>query len=114
MRASVNGLNMYYEVHAGADVDAGGRIVGVVRLDIATSLDGFVAGPNDRVGQGLGERGAERSHDWFFKGTTVSRHNEWFKTSGHSTEVLDEAFETDRRVIGAPGATHLRYRVVKR
>ena len=73
--------------------------MGIVPLDITTSLDGFVAGPNDGVGHGLGLRGAERLHDWFFKGATVSGHNEWFRTSGRSTEVLDEAFETTGAIV---------------
>jgi dihydrofolate reductase len=73
--------------------------MGVVLLDITTSLDGYVAGPNDGPGNGLGDRGGERIHDWFFKGDTVSRHNEWFKTSGRSTAVLEEMFETTGAII---------------
>ena len=34
---------------------------------ITTSLDGFVTGPNDRPGAGLGE-GGERLHHWVFGG----------------------------------------------
>jgi hypothetical protein len=51
------------------------------------SLDGFIAGPNDRVGQGLGE-GGERLHEWVFE--------------------LQPA-----KVIASPNVTHLRYRFVK-
>jgi dihydrofolate reductase len=34
---------------------------------ITTSIDGYYAGPDDRVGQGLGE-GGERLHDWQWGG----------------------------------------------
>jgi dihydrofolate reductase len=34
-----------------------------VIAEMSMSLDGFIAGPNDRVGQGLGE-GGERLHEW--------------------------------------------------
>jgi hypothetical protein len=39
---------------------------GSVHASIAVSLDGFVAGPNDRVGNGLGD-GGERLHEWMFE-----------------------------------------------
>ena len=35
---------------------------------ITMSLDGFVTGPNDRLGAGLGD-GGERLHDWVFGGS---------------------------------------------
>ncbi len=41
--------------------------MGSVLIDISMSLDGFVAGPDDRPGQGLGE-GGERLHYWVFGG----------------------------------------------
>ena len=34
---------------------------------ITVSLDGYITGPNDRLGAGLGE-GGERLHDWVFGG----------------------------------------------
>ena len=40
-----------------------GRVMGTVVLDISTSLDGFVAGPNPTLEQPLGE-GGERLHEW--------------------------------------------------
>ena len=36
-----------------------------VIASITMSLDGYVTGPNDRVGAGLGE-GGERLHHWVF------------------------------------------------
>ena len=38
-----------------------------VLAGITTSVDGYVAGPDDRPGQGLGE-GGERLHYWVFGG----------------------------------------------
>jgi dihydrofolate reductase len=40
-----------------------------VIASITVSLDGFVAGPNDRIGTGLGE-GGEQLHDWMFGAAT--------------------------------------------
>ena len=34
-------------------------------LDMSMSLDGFIAGPNEGPGNGLGD-GGHRLHDWFF------------------------------------------------
>jgi hypothetical protein len=48
---------------------------------ISMSLDGFVAGPHDGVGRGLGE-GGEPIHNWVmggpwtYSGGTPSRHRE--------------------------------------
>ena len=33
--------------------------------DISMSLDGFIAGPNDGIQQGLGE-GGDRLHEWLY------------------------------------------------
>jgi dihydrofolate reductase len=40
-----------------------------VTSDISMSLDGFITGPNVRVGNGLGD-GGERLHDWQFDAKT--------------------------------------------
>ena len=40
-----------------------------VYCDITMSLDGFITGPNVRVGNGLGD-GGERLHDWMFDAKT--------------------------------------------
>ncbi len=37
--------------------------MGKVKVDISTSLDGFITGPDDRTGQELGE-GGEQLHEW--------------------------------------------------
>ncbi|MEO7909777.1 MAG: dihydrofolate reductase family protein [Roseiflexaceae bacterium] len=64
--------------------------MGNVLLDITMSLDGYIALPDDQVGT---------IHDWFFTGDTTSRYNEQFKTSGRSTEVLDEEFTTTGALV---------------
>src|SRR5688572_28835118 len=43
------------------------RRMAEVVVGITMSLDGYIAGPNDRPGQGLGE-GGERLHEWMFGG----------------------------------------------
>src|SRR5688500_2183876 len=42
-----------------------------VVCDISMSLDGFITGPNVRVGNGLGD-GGERLHDWMFDAKTTT------------------------------------------
>ena len=59
-----------------------------IRLYMTMSLDGFIAGPDDRAGQELGRNGG-RLFNW-----------------------LDDHIELDLiRTLEAPGVTHLRYRV---
>ena len=36
-------------------------------LYMSMSLDGFIAGPNERPGNGLGD-GGHRLHEWYFEG----------------------------------------------
>lgn len=62
-------------------------------LYMSMSLDGFVAGPNESVDNGLGDCG-ERLHEWIF--------------AGAPTEHVE--LEPVRVLEGA-GVTHLRYRV---
>jgi dihydrofolate reductase len=40
-----------------------------VTSDVSMSLDGFISGPNVRVGNGMGD-GGERLHDWMFDAKT--------------------------------------------
>jgi dihydrofolate reductase len=41
--------------------------MGLTYADMSMSLDGFIAGPNVRVGNGMGDDG-DRLHDWMFAG----------------------------------------------
>ncbi|MCA9890119.1 MAG: dihydrofolate reductase family protein [Anaerolineae bacterium] len=46
--------------------------MGRVIIDITMSVDGFVTGPNDGPGNGLGD-GGRILHDWVFKGTDADK-----------------------------------------
>ena len=46
--------------------------MGNVIASITTSVDGYVTGPDDHPGQGLG-RGGERLHYWVMGGPWTSR-----------------------------------------
>jgi dihydrofolate reductase len=60
-----------------------------VTAALSTSLDGYIAGPEDRVGQPLGV-GGERLFDWFSDGDTPSRFYETFRMSAPSAAFFDE------------------------
>jgi dihydrofolate reductase len=73
--------------------------VSKVYVDITMSLDGFIAGPNDRPEQGLGE-GGERLHEW------VYRLASWREPHGleggernEDSELLDESTQRSGAVI---------------
>jgi dihydrofolate reductase len=62
--------------------------------DITTSLDGYIAGPNDEVGNGLGD-GGERLHDWAYDLATFhERHGREGGKANRDDEVLREGFES--------------------
>lgn len=73
--------------------------MGQVYVDITMSLDGFIAGPNDRPEQGLGE-GGERLHEWVYRlaswrephGLEGGEHNE-------DSALLDESTQRSGAVI---------------
>jgi dihydrofolate reductase len=57
-----------------------------VVVDISMSLDGFVAGPDDGLGRGLGE-GGEPIHDWVMGGPWTYDGGTPFRPSGVDKEV---------------------------
>jgi dihydrofolate reductase len=63
-------------------------MAGLVMTGLSTSVDGFIAGPEDRVGQPLGV-GGERLFEWLTDGDTQSRHYPTFKMSAASAETFD-------------------------
>ena len=69
--------------------------MGKVTFNMTMSLDGFVAGPNDGPGNGLGD-GGDRLFKWYFSGNTEIRvpGSPVLKVSSQSAELLKEAFET--------------------
>lgn len=60
-----------------------------VVVDISMSLDGFVAGPDDGLGRGLGE-GGEPIHDWVMGGPWTYDGGAPFRPTGVDKEVGDE------------------------
>jgi dihydrofolate reductase len=58
-------------------------------LYMSMSLDGFIAGPNERIDNGLGD-GGERLHDWFFAATAGSANQ----------RVIDEFMTTGAVLAG--------------
>jgi len=73
--------------------------MGKVTADISMSLDGFIAGPNDRPGNGLGD-GGERLHQWV---TDLASWREPHGLSGGETnrdsEILEEAFKNVGAIV---------------
>src|SRR3954451_11164228 len=61
MRTSRRGSRSAPPSERGAQVQT--RVMSVVRAHISTSLDGYVAGPNQSQEEPLGE-GGEHLHDW--------------------------------------------------
>src|SRR5215207_4447963 len=71
--------------------------MGKIAVDITTSLDGFVAGPNDGPDVPLGQ-GGERLHEWVYGlSSWRERHGLEGGEQSQDAEVLDEAF----RNVGA-------------
>jgi hypothetical protein len=62
-----------------------------VVAEITMSLDGFVTGPHDGQGRGLGE-GGEPLHNWVMGGPWTYAGGSPFAASGVDRDVLDEAF----------------------
>jgi dihydrofolate reductase len=65
--------------------------MGKVYCDISMSLDGFITGPNVRIGNGLGDNG-ERLHDWMFDAKTDV-----------DARIVDELYATTGAVVLGKG-----------
>jgi dihydrofolate reductase len=71
--------------------------VSKVTADMSMSLDGFVAGPNDSVDNGLGD-GGEKLHEW------VVRLRSWREAHGYEggeTGPVDDRFAASVEATGA-------------
>ena len=76
-----------------------------VIVDLAISVDGFIADSNDS----LGGDGGMRLHDWYFDGDSPIRHYQEaerrgasvppFKLSRSSAEVFEELIESTGAVV---------------
>jgi dihydrofolate reductase len=70
-----------------------------VTATITTSLDGYITGPNDGPGAGLGESG-ERLHYWVFGGPWSYEEEPRGDATGADKEFLDLAVTSAGAVIG--------------
>ncbi|MGH2954722.1 MAG: dihydrofolate reductase family protein [Solirubrobacterales bacterium] len=70
-----------------------------VFVDISMSLDGFVAGPNQTLGEPLG-KGGEQLHEWAFAlAAWRERHGEAGGETSPSSAVVDESLARTGAVI---------------
>src|SRR5438046_10499770 len=76
--------------------------MGRVISGITTSLDGYITGPNDGPGLGLGE-GGERLHYWVFGGPWSYAEGPRGEATGADKEYLDSAMGNLGAVIGGRG-----------
>jgi dihydrofolate reductase len=70
-----------------------------VVAQITTSVDGYITGPDDGPGRGLG-RGGERLHYWVFGGPWTYDEQPTGEATGVDKELLDGAFANVGAVIG--------------
>jgi dihydrofolate reductase len=69
---------------------------------ISTSVDGYITGPNDEPGQGLGE-GGERLHYWVFGGPWTYEGGPRGEMTGADKEYFDRAIAGIGAVVGGRG-----------
>jgi dihydrofolate reductase len=67
-------------------------------LNMSMSLDGFIAGPNERPDNGLGD-GGHRLHEWAFTGADAD-HERFERRAGVNGGVFDELMMTGAVVAG--------------
>jgi dihydrofolate reductase len=70
-----------------------------VAAGITTSLDGYITGPNDGPGRGLGD-GGERLHYWVFGGPWSYDEEPRGEATGADKQFLDEAMDRFGAVVG--------------
>jgi len=68
-------------------------------LYMSMSLDGFIAGPNDGPGNGLGD-GGHRLHEWFLAGADASHQGAAGHLAGVNRAVMDELMATGAVITG--------------
>lgn len=70
-----------------------------VFAEISMSLDSLIAGPNDAVGNGLGD-GGERLHTWLYDLASFrQRHGQAGGRSDRDSELLDDSFQRTGAVV---------------
>jgi dihydrofolate reductase len=70
-----------------------------VNAGITTSLDGYIVGPNDGPGRGLGD-GGERLHYWVFGGPWSYDEEPRGEATGADKQLLDDAFGRVGAIVG--------------
>jgi dihydrofolate reductase len=75
------------------------RLMAKVVAAITTSIDGYIAGPSDGPGKGLGD-GGERLHYWVFGGPWTYAGEARGKATGEDAAWLAEAMATVGAVVG--------------
>jgi dihydrofolate reductase len=70
-----------------------------VAAGITTSLDGYIAGPNDGPGRGLGD-GGERLHYWVFGGPWSYEAEPSGSATGEDKRFLDEGMARGGAIVG--------------
>jgi dihydrofolate reductase len=73
-----------------------------VAASITTSVDGYITGPNDGPGRGLGD-GGERLHYWVFGGPWSYDEGPRGEATGADKQFLDEAMSRRGAVVGGRG-----------
>jgi dihydrofolate reductase len=68
-------------------------------LYMSMSIDGFIAGPNEGPGNGLGD-GGERLHEWALSGESDGSSGAPVRREGVNGEVVDEFMSTGAVVAG--------------
>jgi dihydrofolate reductase len=68
-------------------------------LDMSMSLDGFIAGPNEGPGNGLGD-GGDRLHEWFFAGAETDQNGVPGRPAGINGQLVEESMATGAVVAG--------------
>src|SRR5256714_10781223 len=76
-----------------------GDAVSATVLYMSMSLDGFIAGPNEGPGNGLGD-GGHRLHEWFLTGADADRKAISGRLAGVNGQVVDEFMATGAVVAG--------------
>jgi dihydrofolate reductase len=68
-------------------------------LTMSMSLDGFIAGPNERLDNGLGD-GGDRLHEWLFRDADAQLNGIPGRPAGVNGQVFDELMATGAVVAG--------------
>lgn len=77
----------------GADQNTEATAMGKVLGGLTMSLDGYITGPNDRPGAGLGD-GGERLHYWVFGGPWSYDQPPTGEATGADKAYIEETFST--------------------